>query len=194
MKAVGFVRAFVKGPFRWALIAVPALVILRVATVFALQTGPRPLCHKALDCSFLTWSSANGNTNAYPNVRGESAASLLKIQSDWGPDAISKIYGYVPGLHFDDTNNLVLMYLKEQTAYTYHGDHDHTRFSPRKWMVLSPAMIESGNCPEGGELLDTAEFKRRLLATIDFLKTDNRPNWEVVAREQMAFLASINDQ
>ena len=83
------------------------------------------------------------------------------------------------------------MYLKEQTCYTWHGDHEHNAFSPKKWMVLSPDFRESETGPEGGELLDTPQFKERLLATIDFLKTNNRPNWEVVAREQMEFLATI---
>ena len=97
----------------------------------------------------------------------------------------------MPGLHLDDPEQLVLMYMKEKTAYNYHGDSQHNIFSARKWMVLSPAIADSGKCPEGGDLLDTPEFKKRLLATIDFLKTNNRPNWQVVAREQMAFIASL---
>ncbi len=170
-------------------IAVVVLLVLGVAVFNLLYAGPRPVCHRVLDCGFVQWVEEIGKTNAYPNVRGEAAASLADMKRFWGAYEIPKAYGYVPGLRFDDSNSLVLMYMKERTSYTWHADHQHNIFSQRKWMVLSPEF--SGHCPEGGELLDTPEFKKRLLATIDFLKTNNRPNWEVVAREQTAFVASL---
>jgi hypothetical protein len=60
-------------------------------------------------------------------------------------------------------------------------------------MVLSPGIVMEGMCPEGGDLLDTPEFKRRLLLTLKFLQTKERPHWQVVSNEQMEFLKSIND-
>ena len=149
------------------------------------------MCHRGLESALIQWAYEAGKTNQYPNVNGDAVASLAEVDPYWGPGHISDRYGYVPGLNFDDSPDLVLTYLKLPTAYTWHGDHDHNIFSPRKWMVLSPQMTTAGTCGEGGDLLETSEFKKRLLATIDFLKTNNRPNWEVVAREQMAFIASL---
>ena len=188
---VGTTRTFKMNRLGRVIIAATILLILGVAILFLLQTGPRPVCHKALEGALQQWVIDIGKTNVYPNVNGDAAASLGEVDQYWGPDHISQFYGYLPGLRFDDSRDLVLMYLKQPTAYTWHGDHDHNIFSSRKWMVLSPDMVFSGTCPEGGDLLDTPEFKKRLLATIDFLKTNNRPNWQVVAKEQMEFLASI---
>jgi hypothetical protein len=99
-------------------------------------------------------------------------------------------YAYVAGLHYDDPEDLVLMYLKRPTAYTWHSDTTHTVFSPRRWMVLSPN-IQSGACPEGGELLETTDFKRRLQKTVAFLREQQRPYWQAVAQEQADFLKSV---
>ncbi len=104
-------------------------------------------------------------------------------------------YGYIPGLTCYDSGDLVLMYLKTKTHYSWHGDTKHTIFSPSRWMVISPgfAVMESSDYPEGGQLLDTAEFKRRIEKTIAFLKENHRPDWEVVAKEQADFLKSIEE-
>jgi len=99
-------------------------------------------------------------------------------------------YRYVPGLRSDDPKDVVLMYM--QTRYTWESDGTHTIFSPPRWLVLSPEIM-SGTCPEGGELLDTPEFKRRLQMTIAFLKEHQRPSWQVVAEEQSNFLKSVKD-
>jgi hypothetical protein len=63
-------------------------------------------------------------------------------------------------------------------------------------MVLSPGFSPGapGNtCPEGGELLDTPEFKKRIQITIAFLKEQQRPYWQTVAEEQSEFLRSIKE-
>ena len=156
--------------------------------------GPRPDCNRQLDGAFQGWAMESKSTNGtYPNLNGDSAACIAVIEPFIGNGKHGQLdaYGYVPGLRFDDPTNVVLIYMKEKTRFTWHSDYSHTLFSPRKWYVNSPSLVESGTCPEGGDLLDTPEFKKRLLATLDFLRTNNRPNWEIVAREQLAFLASI---
>ena len=100
-------------------------------------------------------------------------------------------YGYVPGLTCDDPKGLALMYMR--TRYTWHGDTAHTIFSARRWLVLSPDIVMGGPYPEGGDLLDTADFKRRLQRTVAFLKEHQRPHWQVVADEQSEFLKSIKE-
>jgi hypothetical protein len=128
---------------------------------------------------------------SYPNVNGNGQASLALIEPYWGDKDIQK-YAYVAGLRIDDPHDLVLMYLKEKTRYNYHGDAEHNIFSPSFWMVLSPD-ISSGGCPEGGDLVDTREFRRRLLLTLAFLEREQRPHWQTVVAEQKAFLNSIGE-
>jgi hypothetical protein len=60
-------------------------------------------------------------------------------------------------------------------------------------MVISPEIAFGGNCPEGGELLNTSEFKKRLEMTVAFLKVNQRPYWEAVAREPEDFLKSLKE-
>jgi hypothetical protein len=83
------------------------------------------------------------------------------------------------------------MYLKTKTHYTWHADFDHTIFSPSRWMVLSPT-IDGGTGPEGGDLVDTPELKRRILLTLEYLQEKQRPYWMTISNEQMLFLKSIN--
>jgi hypothetical protein len=174
-----------------------AVLVLMFGFLIVLQSGPRPFCHRAIDGAFQQWMLETGRTNGvytdgvYPNTNGIGSNSLAMIQPFF--DQRIQQYGYVPGLKYDDPNDLVLMYLKAQTHYTWHGDTEHTIFSPRRWMVLSPKIVASGTCPEGGELLDTPEFKKRLQMTVTFLREHQRPYWQVVAEEQSNLLNSIKD-
>jgi hypothetical protein len=165
-----------------------AALALVEAAVFVLRSGPRPVCHKALAGAFQEWMIETGHTNTYPNTGGAGSNSLAMMQRYLGPDI--QQYGYVPGLSLDDSRDLVLMYLN--TRYTWHGDTAHTIFSPRRWLVLSPD-ITTGTGPEGGQFLSTSEFKKRLQMTVEFLRDQQRPYWQVVAREQSNFLTSIKD-
>jgi hypothetical protein len=45
-----------------------------------------------------------------------------------------------------------------------------------RWKAISPNIL-AGTCPEGVELLDTPEFKRRLLLRLDFLRDSQRFYW-----------------
>jgi hypothetical protein len=187
MKSRSKVRIIIAGNLTLALI---------IAAPFVLWRGPRPICGRLIDGAFQEWWLENVATNCdrdcpYPNVDGSESRSLAAIEPFIGPEIHQ--YGYVPGLHEDDSG-LVLMYMKVRTAYTWHGDSTHTILSPRHWMVLSPgsgANGMGGYLPEGGELLDTAEFKRRLEATLAYLKEQQRPYWPVVVEEQSKFLKSL---
>lgn len=162
-----------------------------IALVFV-KSGPRPLCHSMLNGAFQQWVQDSGHSNAYPNAGGVGSNSLALIEQYCGPDI--QRYGYIPGLTYDDPKDLVLIYLKTKTHYSWHGDTSHTVFSPLKWMVISPQFHDGENtCPEGGELLDTAEFKRRVERTVEFLKENQRTDWQVVAKEQADFLSSIKE-
>jgi hypothetical protein len=129
------------------------------------------------------------HTNIYPNAHGIGSNSLAMIEGHFG-NGVQR-YGYVSGLSYADPKDVVLMYMR--TRYTWHGDVTHTIFSPERWLVLSPQIVDSGTCPEGGELLDTPEFKRRLQMTVTFLREHQRPYWQVVAEEQSNFLKSVRN-
>jgi len=176
---------------RRAAVIIAAVVLILSGLYLRFPPGPRPLCHRAIDGAFQRWTLATGETNAYPNVEGKGAASLAMVQPYFG-ESIQQ-YAYVPGLRGDDPEDLVFMYMKEKTSRTWHADASHSIFTPMRWMVLSRQIIDHGTCPEGGELLDTPEFRKRITATIAFLKDNQRPYWQVVANEQLAFLRSVKE-
>jgi hypothetical protein len=159
-----------------------------------LFSGPRSLCHVALAAAFNQWMLDAGQTagnGIYPNADGESSNSLALLRR-YDSDDLQR-YAYVPGLNVNDPRDLVLMYLKVKTHYTWHGDFEHTIYLPARWMVLSPQFyLRCDTCPEGGDLVGTPELKRRLLLTLQFLQEKRRGHWEVVSNEQMQFLKSIN--
>lgn len=130
-----------------------------------------------------------GHANVYPNANGIGSNSLTMLEPYFRNDI--QRYGYIPGLSYDDPRDVVLMYLR--TRYTWHGDTKHTIFSPERWLVLSPKLVNAGTCPEGGELLDTPEFIRRVQMTVAFLRDQQRPYWQVVAQEQSNFLKSVKE-
>lgn len=183
---------------RFGLVAVAVLTLIVVGLLMRFplgsrirsESGPRPLCHRAIDGAFEQWMVATGSTNEYPNTNGNGSASLAMMRPFFG-DEIQQ-YGYVPGLRYGDPADLVLMYMKERTRRTWHGDNARSTFSSPRWMVLSPEILH-GTCPEGGTLVDTAEFKQMLQHTVAFLKENQRPHWQAVTDEQMQFLKSIKD-
>src|SRR5438552_561358 len=94
---------------------------LVVATLFVARTGPRPVCHRAVDGAFQQWMLETSHTNGfYPNVDGIGSNSLAMIEPFFGQDI--QQYAYIPGLRMDDPKDLVLMYLKRPTHYSWHGD------------------------------------------------------------------------
>jgi hypothetical protein len=158
--------------------------------------GPRPTCGALIDSSFQLWMLDN-HSNVYPNSNGDGNASIRLIAPYLGrgtnlSDGLER-YGYVPGLRDDDPKNLVLMYLKVKTRCTWHGDTTPNIFSPKRWKIDAPGIARTGPDPEGGELVDTPEFKKRMQKTLDFLKENQRPSWQTVVAEQTAFLNSINE-
>lgn len=158
--------------------------------VGVLFSGPRPECGRQIDGAFREYAHES-HTNVFPNVNGRSDASL-KLIEPYFYNEFHRDYGYVPGLRYDDGVDLVMLYLKEKTRYTWHGDRSHNVFSPKLWKIMS-AQIDAGLDPEGGELVTTAEFKGRMQATLAFLKENQRPNWQAVVAEQTAFLNSIKE-
>jgi hypothetical protein len=168
-----------------------AALVLAVGALFVLRSGARPLCHRAVDAAFQYWMVETGHTNGvYPNADGAGSNSLAMVEPFFGHNI--QHYAYLPGLRRDDPKDLVLMYLKKPTHYTWHGDSAHTVLSPSRWLVVSPDIM-GGTCAEGGDWLDTPAFRKRIQRTMAFLRENDRPHWHVVAQEQEDFLKSVKD-
>lgn len=109
-------------------------------------------------------------------------------------------YRYVPGLHDSDPPDLVLMYLDQQARWVWHGDPP-TKFKDYGWIVVPVdfcdgiyARTRKGGWGELSERISEGEFKRRLRATLDFVRTNNRPNWKKVVAEHTAFLKTLESK
>jgi len=159
----------------------------------------RPVCHKQIMMSFLLWMDDNGmdsnsHTNAFPNVNGLSQNSLAIIRDQMGYMTWTNNYNYVPGLHEDDPGDLVLMYVNGSTRWTWHGPPP-IRFEKKAWIVVPVDFKMGGRPPAGdGELserISLKEFQTRLRRTLDFIRTNERPNWKAVVAEHTKFLNSL---
>jgi hypothetical protein len=132
----------------------------------------------------------------FPNTKGVGRDSLTNIceemggYNDWIRD-----YGYVPGLKEDDPGDLVIMYFNRPTRWTWHGEPP-TIFKKKAW-ILIPVDFAEGMRPKSGpgelsERVSLDEFRSRLKRTIDFIRTNERPNWQTIVAEQTKFLDSID--
>jgi hypothetical protein len=45
---------------------------------------------------------------------------------------------------------------------------------------------------EQSQSLTTDQFTNRLIATLNFVRTNNRPHWQAVVKEHTAFLESVS--
>ena len=160
----------------------------------------RPYCHKQIMFGFLNEMNGDlaNDSKSFPNVKGKSCDSLTSINEsvggymDWTND-----YNYIPGLREDDPPDLVLMYFNRPTRWNWHGAPP-TIFKKKAWIVipvdfemeagLHPHTNELGEC---SERVTTAEFCNRLKRTLDFVRTNQRPNWQTVFAEHNKFLDAI---
>lgn len=188
-------------------------VILWSAGVFAVLIGlvfayyrfivdweGRSFCHKQVMSAFMNWMSDHGmdinsHTNNFPNVKGVGRDSLAAIHKSmnghmgWADD-----YGYVPGLRENDPGELVLMYVDRPTRWTWHGPAP-TVFEEKAWIVV-PVDFAMGSRRQSGpgessERVSLDEFRSRLKRTLDFIRTNERPDWQTIVAEHTKFLDSI---
>jgi hypothetical protein len=161
-----------------------------------------PLCHKGIMLVLLNWLDQK-QTDVLPKVEGHSVDSLAQLHAYWGDDPWEEKYRYIPGLRKGDPGDLVLMYMPVPTRYIWH-DNPQTIFAESKWMILpldfcGPIGSRIGslaprNIPAPGEESERVsldDFKARLKKTLDFLRTNDRPNWQTVVAEHTRFLDSL---
>jgi len=154
------------------------------------QSG-KLFCHKAISLGFRMW--CDDHTNAFPNVRGSSHDSLVALRDKFATTEVENNYRYVPGLRPEDPGDLVLMYYSRPTRWTLHI-LTPTIFEKKAWIVI-PVDFTLGPRRQRGpgeesERLSRAEFRKALRNTLDFVRTNERPNWEAVVQEHTGFLES----
>lgn len=187
----------------WITVALLACVGLGLGYYFfILDWSNRPFCHKQMFFAFETWMNDNGENSIdaskpYPNQDGDSKASLFMIRDEMGGlTNWMQNYNYVPGLRSDDPGELVLLYLNRPTRWTWHGP-PASIFKEKAWIIVPRDFVNLGRVVEGpgemSERISTEQFKRRLSATIDFVRTNQRPHWEKIVEEHTRFLDSIKD-
>ena len=172
---------------RWAIITVGVLVLIPVVYFgLILDWQGRPFCHKQILLGLLTWSD-EAHTKAFPNVRGLSWDSILAFQEEMAGTNWARHYKYVPGLHQDDPGDLVMLYFDQPTRWIWHGAPS-TVFRKKAWILVRVDFTGPGECSEE---VSTPEFERRLQRTLDFIRTNERPNWQTVIAEHEKFLKEL---
>jgi hypothetical protein len=175
-----------------ALLAVPLVFWYGI-----LDWNGRPVCHKGIDLALSNWQDVN-KTKVFPNVDGRSVESLRVIRGCFGAATLETTYRYVPGLARGDPGDLVLLYLPEPTRWTWHGQPP-TRFREKAWILVPLDMKfygptrEDAGPGEFSERVSLAELKWRLEATLEFLQSNERPNWEAVVEEHRQFMKQVED-
>jgi len=179
---------------KWIKVTAAGCVLLG-SVVLTTWVGRRPhlTCHSAIFGSLEQWMLETTNSDWYPNVEGRSLESLA-VLAPYLKDGRSELrdYRYVPGLMSDDPKELVLMYVKEPSRRSWHGD---TRWfgKEKRWVVLSPQPWpgEGDRYSEAAEWIPTDEFTNRLAETLRFLSENARPDWTNAVSEHLEFLRSL---
>lgn len=178
----------------WCLAVPVGLMLLVVAFGgFYIDWEGRPFCHKQFHMGFSMWMQ-DRNTNAFPNVDGAGVASLLVAREQIGSIFWTNDYRYVPGLEKDDPGQLVLMYFNRPTRWKWHGAPQN-RLKDKAWLIIPQDFRMGFRRTKGGgecsERLTTEEFKQRLRETLDFVRTNERPNWHEIVAEHGKFLEGL---
>jgi hypothetical protein len=170
---------------------------------FVLDWDVRPISHSELVIAFALTMHPSGEDDAhdlrpFPNVKGlsqDSLATLRDAMSMYGNMDWATNYNYVPGLREDDPGDLVLMYFNRPTRWTWFA-LPPTIFQEKEWIII-PVDFGRGMRPrpekdrDYSERVSLDEFRRRLRETIDFVRTNDRPNWQTVVAEHTKFLDSL---
>lgn len=196
---------FVRKTRRYLLGACGALLLLAgMAYVMPFDyLGPRPRFQHVLFVSTIAlWQHEFTATPWYPNVGGHSAESLALLAQYMGggkriEEELSS-YAYVPGLKADDPPDLVMLYFKKPTRYSWWNDRPSLS-APKGWLTFGPCCdcdvrkVRSDVRTDlsGWACLESeANFRRRLEATLVYLEANRRSYWMTVKQEHETFLRS----
>jgi len=179
-----------------------ALIFVIAGVAIALIVGPPGpmfVCHRGLVGTLDQWMLETTNKVTYPNVDGSSSRSLAVLVSyvDLQDTNVLRDYRYVPGLRSDDPESLILFYVRQASRRTWHGD-THWLRRDKRWVVLNPQCstpddVDAKGWSECAEAISTGQLRTRLKATLDYLKSKDRPGWQAATAEHTEFLKRIKE-
>lgn len=181
----------------WSVSAVILFAILAFAYPrVMLDYNAKPTCHKNLTMCFELRSSSD-ETKVFPNVDGSSPKTILSLSNElvgMFPEVATN-YKYVPGLRSDDPGELIVFYLNQPTRWQVHIKPESI-LKRKSWLVVPIDYFHMANRStvargEFSENLTTEQFTNRLIATLNFVRTNGRPNWQAIVKEHSAFLESL---
>ena len=188
---------------RFAIVLASFVGVFVAYSAFIIDWKGRPECHTLIMLGFKNWMNSTGSDQAkdsppFPNVSGSSQKSLAAITEEMGGYMKwTNDYNYIPGLREGDPPDLVLLYFNRPTRWNWHGAAP-TIFQEKAWIIVPvdfgvDARINSrpGQFGEGSERVSSVEFRNRLKHTLDFVRTNKRPNWQAVVAEHAKFLDSL---
>lgn len=170
---------------------------------FILDWNGRPISNAQLLLAFVSVMHEPGvdfanDPKPFPNVNGSSQKSLTTLKQamgghmDWATN-----YNYIPGLRENDPGDLVLMYFNRPTRWRWFAVPP-TIFQKKEWIII-PVDFGTGMRPRSeknrnySERVSFDEFRRRLRQTLDFIRTNDRPNWQTVVAEETKVLDSLTN-
>ena len=189
-------------------------VILSVAGAFAILIGlsfgysrfildwnGRPISNAQLRLAFVSVMHEPGvdfanDPKPFPNVNGSSQESLATLKQamggkmDWATN-----YNYIPGLRENDPGALVLMYFNRPTRWRWFAVPP-TIFQKKEWIII-PVDFATGMRPRSekdrdySERVSFDEFRRRLRQTLEYIRTNDRPNCQTIVTGETHFLDSL---
>lgn len=116
-------------------------------------------------------------------------------QYAFSPDAVRmlKNYEYIPGLHSDDPEDLILIYIKTPTRFDSGLEKKkkaYRIYSRKKLWAVIPPYIQHDH-EDTYIMLEKVEFLKRYKKTLQYLEDNKRPNWENVLRHHNAIIKTI---
>jgi hypothetical protein len=184
------------------------LTLFIVARIGIWDNSNVPFCHKQMSSALRMLRK--DDADMFPNVEGVSLRSMGELAEALSitTNAVFRDYNYLPGLRADDPKDLVLFYFNRPTRWRLHVQRTPTIWKAKTWIVVPVDAFETGDgrgsrtlgygpeqitaFGEQSQSLTTEQFTNRLVATLDFLRTNNRPHWQTVVKEHTAFLQSLS--
>lgn len=153
--------------------------------------GPELVCTRMLDGAIEQWMIENHSSNWFPNIGGESSASLA-VLLPYVFKADLRDHRYVAGLRREDPPSLIMCYVVKPTSRRWHGERANI-FRTNGWIIAGPGFdsFGSSNVFEAHEWVGTEEFTNRLVTTLRFLETNQRPHWQQVVASHQKFLETL---
>ena len=132
-----------------------------------------------------TMVACGGTSNFTTMAAHEDQARYFREHGVLSPEY--NPFRYVQGLKPSDPEDLVVMYVKKMTHW--RTKHLNSYEETPRWLAMGPQVHDYWG--RRGGWIDTREFVHRLRKTLDFLRANERPNWQQTVRDHGRFLQQV---